>query len=167
MSATLYIFRHGEANQIGENGIETDDERPLTPKGKSVTVDACTGLRRLGVKGDLIWYSPLVRAAETAEIIRKELSIPQMEEQRGLAFIGEAEDLFLSLAKLPPELNLFLVGHQPQLGDWVARLAAGVSSGDVALSKSGVARVDLISQDAPPRGELRWMLTAKILRKIR
>jgi len=167
VSVTLYIFRHGEAYQLGENGIETDDERPLTPKGKSITADVCTGLRKLGVSGDLIWHSPLVRAVETAEIIRTELAIPQMEEKRGLAFIGEAEDLFNSLGQLPPDLDLFIVGHQPQLGDWVARLATGAGAGDVALSKSGVARVDLISQDVPPRGELRWMLTAKILRKLR
>jgi phosphohistidine phosphatase len=167
VSVTLYIFRHGEAYQIGERGIETDDERPLTPKGKSVTADVCAGLRKLGVSGDLIWHSPLVRAAETAEIIRTDLAVPQMEEKRGLAFVSDAEDLFLSLAKLPPDMNLFVVGHQPQLGDWVARLAAGASAGDISFSKSGVAKVDLISLDTPPRGELRWMLTAKILRKLR
>ena len=167
MSVTLYIFRHGEAYQIGENGIETDDERPLTPKGKSVTAEVCSGLKRIGVNGDLIWHSPLVRAVETAEIIGSQLSISRMEEQRGLAFISQAEDLFLSIAKLPPDLNLFIVGHQPQLGDWVARLTTGGSAGDIALSKSGVARIDLISVDVPPRGELRWMLTAKILRKLR
>jgi len=167
VAATLYIFRHGEAYQIGENGIETDDERPLTPKGKTTTIEVCKGLKNLKVGGDLIWHSPLIRAVETAEIIRTELAVPEMEEKRGLAFVSQSEELFLALAKLPPDLNLFIVGHQPQLGDWVARLISGASAGDIALSKSGVARVDLISPDVPPRGELRWMLTAKILRKLR
>lgn len=167
MSVTLYIFRHAEAYQVGENGIETDEERPLTSKGKSVTAEVCAGLRKLGISGDLIWHSPLVRAVETAEIIRGQLQIPHMEEKRGLAYVSEAEDLFLSLTKLPPGLNLFIVGHQPQLGDWVSRLATGSPNGDIALSKSGVARVDLITQETHPRGELRWMMTAKILRKLR
>jgi phosphohistidine phosphatase len=173
MSATLYFFRHGEAYQIGEKGIKTDEERPLTPKGSQVTTEVCAGLSALGITGTTLWHSPLVRAVETAEIIREELGIPNIKVQPGLAYENHAEPLFLSLTTLPPEAKIFLVGHQPQLGDWICRLITGCKEGDLALSKSGVARVDLKFEDSGrkpsvgPFGELRWMLTAKQLRRMR
>ncbi|MCG3198695.1 MAG: phosphohistidine phosphatase SixA [Candidatus Omnitrophica bacterium] len=163
----IYLFRHGEAHAVGERGIESDAERPLTPKGKELTQAVCHGLRALGVECDEIWHSPLVRAKQTAEIVRREFGLRKMVEQDGLAYLTEAEHLFLSLADIPSDKNLFLVGHQPQLGDWVVRLVSNARGGNVALSKSGVARIDLLRSPAgPPRGELKWMLNAKILRRL-
>jgi phosphohistidine phosphatase len=164
----LYFFRHAEAFDIGQEGIRTDTERHLTPKGQKVTVEVCEALRTLEVKGGLLWHSPLVRAKQTAEIILRNLDIKKAEEKDGLAYEEDEEDLFQSLLSLPRDTDLFLVGHQPSLGEWIARLiAGGPPVGGVEIAKSGVARVDLYPGGPAPRGELRWLMTAKQLRRLR
>ena len=162
----IYFFRHAEAYQIGEEGIQSDEERFLTPKGRKTTEKVCRGLICMGVTGGRMWYSPLVRARETAEIASVLLGISGSEVKGGLAHLEEDPPLFESLNDQDPNTNLFLVGHQPYLGDWIGRLAAGVTGARIELAKSGVARVDPVPSGATPRGELRWILTAKQLRKL-
>lgn len=162
----LYLFRHAEAFQIGEEGIKTDEERFLTPKGKKVTVDVCTGLKDLDVGFDEVWFSPLVRAKETADIIVEEMGVTRSKEKRGLAYTSDERELFAKLADHSVDQHLCLVGHQPTLGEWVSLLISGLV-GEVALSKSGVARIDVFPHSEPPRGELRWLLTAKQIRRLR
>lgn len=166
----LYFFRHGEAFQVGEEGIESDAERFLTPKGMKVTRQVCQALQSLDVSADEIWSSPWVRARQTAEIVAETLNGAPIILQDGLAHLRQMDKLFRSLVAWPPQKNLFLVGHQPYLGDWIARLTSGSKvSGNVTLSKSGVALVDLLPTLDPkaPMGDLKWLLTAKQLKKIR
>lgn len=167
MTRSIFFFRHGEAFQIGENNIRTDDERPLTPKGRSVTEEVCLALAKMDIKPDMIWHSPLVRAVETADIISRHTDCSILFEKSGLAWPDQEEDLFLELSRLKPNINLFVVGHQPDLGNWICRLATGINHGDIALSKSGVARVDILTQGPPARGELRWLMTARQLRRCK
>ena len=162
---SLYLFRHGDSHPVGEEGIGTDEERTLTPRGITETREACEGLVRLGVKGDEIWSSPLLRARQTADILAQVLGIERIEVRSGLALPEEMGDLFTALSEVPPDRNLFLVGHQPYLGDWVSLLVSGTSEGEVAISKSGVARIELSAGRKPPRGELRWLLTPNLLRR--
>lgn len=163
---SLYIFRHAEAFQIGEiEGLHDDFDRPLTPKGKSVTVEVCKGLKRLDVFCDRIWHSPLLRAVETARIIAREMNCGVVEEKEGLGDSPNGEELFRSLSSIDPKENLFVVGHQPDLGEWVARLATGAKA-EVSLSKSGVACLDLTWGASPPRAMLRWLMRDKHLRMI-
>jgi phosphohistidine phosphatase len=163
----VYLFRHGEAFQIGEQGIKRDAERPLTLKGRKVTEEVCKGLENLGVKVDAVWYSPLVRARETAEILIEMFGVKKTEEKAGLADSDEEEDLFQELGKVHPNSELVLVGHQPMLGEWVSRLLAGTPCGQVDLGKSGVACMELMAGHHPPRGTLLWLMTAKQLRKLK
>lgn len=165
MTISIFFFRHGEAFQIGEKDIRTDEERPLTPRGKSTTEEVCTTLARMNIQPGLIWTSPLVRALETAEIISQQLECTNLIEKVGLAYANEEDALFLEMSNLKPDTTLFVVGHQPTLGNWICHLTTGMRHGDIALSKSGVARIDLLSQGPPARGELRWLMTAKQLRR--
>jgi phosphohistidine phosphatase len=164
---SLYFFRHGEAFQMGEEGLKSDEERFLTPKGIKVTKQVCQALQTMEVQGDLILTSPLVRARQTADIVSEVLEIPALQVEEGLAYEDAMEDLYLSLSDRAYGKDVFLVGHQPHLGDWVARLVGGTQSGLVQLSKSGVARVDLLSSPGQvPIGELRWLMTAKQLKQM-
>src|SRR5690348_11348801 len=70
----LYIMRHGIAVARGAEGFSDDSKRPLTPEGKDKLRDVAKGLKRFGVELDWIVSSPLVRAAETADIVAATLN---------------------------------------------------------------------------------------------
>ena len=164
---SVFLFRHGEAFQLGEKqGIHSDFDRPLTPKGVEITREVCRGLRALGISCDRIWHSPLVRAVETARIISEEMETPVLEPKEGLAGGEQEEALYQSLRNHDPLLSLFLVGHQPYLGEWTERLVTGESAGGISISKSGVACLEMLPHTSSPRAELRWLLRAKHLRII-
>ena len=160
---SIYLFRHAEAHPYGTEGIGSDEERYLTEYGKEMTRWVCRGLIRLGVQCDEIWHSPLVRAVETAEIVSAEMKCGKLVCEQGLADEEEMEDLFESLGKLDREKDVFLVGHQPYLGEWLGLLLSGEEGCDVSVSKSGVARLDPIEGCIPPRAELKWLMRGKHL----
>ena len=66
----LYIVRHGIAVPHGTPGVAEDD-RPLTDKGIRKTKEGATGLRKLGFVPEIILCSPLPRARQTAELLRR------------------------------------------------------------------------------------------------
>ena len=63
----LYILRHAAAEAAASSG--DDGARKLTDRSKEKMRGAAAGLRAMGLKFDAILTSPLVRAAETAEIV--------------------------------------------------------------------------------------------------
>src|SRR5262249_10956718 len=67
----LYLIRHADAVALGENNVQTDEDRPLTSVGEQQAKALATGLQRKGVALQLILTSPLLRARQTAEGIRK------------------------------------------------------------------------------------------------
>src|SRR5437763_13097636 len=62
----LYFLRHGEADW--PDWKKSDDERPLTKRGKKEMHEIAAFLVRLKVRPNLILTSPLPRASQTAEI---------------------------------------------------------------------------------------------------
>src|SRR6266481_7389445 len=85
----LYFLRHGEAQW--PDWKKSDDERPLTKRGKKEMHEVAAFLRRLKVQPDLILTSPLPRAAQTAEIAAQHLEVKCREEQRLAPGFGAAE----------------------------------------------------------------------------
>lgn len=65
----LYLIRHGIAAERGT--YPKDEERPLTEKGRAKTQKVAQRLYALGLRFDFILTSPLVRARQTAEILKK------------------------------------------------------------------------------------------------
>ena len=67
-SHLLYLVRHGLAAEQGPE-FANDDDRPLTSGGIERLRAQVLGLRELDVRIDRVLTSPLVRAAQTAEIL--------------------------------------------------------------------------------------------------
>src|SRR5262245_952111 len=63
----LYLIRHAEAVQVGVNGINKDEDRPLTEKGRQQCRALALALRQVGVRMERLLTSPLVRARQTAD----------------------------------------------------------------------------------------------------
>ncbi len=116
----VLVMRHGKSSW--ENPRWSDLERPLLRKGKRRTKKIGRFLKAQGIRPDLIVTSPARRAKETAMIMREILgeTIPVREES--VIYFGTGEDLFDVLSGLPETADtVLLVGHNPDLTDWVNR----------------------------------------------
>jgi len=161
----LYLVRHGVAEERGDAWPD-DTKRPLTAEGMSRMRKAARGLARLGVGLDVVFTSPLVRARQTAEILAGELEPrPPLVTIDSLAPDASYAALAADLEKHARKPRIGLVGHEPAIGELAARLIGSRHS--IEFKKGAICRIDVA--DLPPAGpgDLRWLLTPKILRSLR
>ena len=78
----IYFVRHGETVWNVENKICGATDSPLTQKGHDQAVETAKNILSLGISADLILYSPLSRAKDTAMHISEILGVPAQEEPR-------------------------------------------------------------------------------------
>ena len=157
----LFILRHGEAgNRM--TVVEKDSERPLTPEGRTEMQKIAKSLKAIGLQTDRIYTSPLRRARETAEIAAKILEIPTLEEWDELKPDGSKTGLYRKLARLEQNLRPILVGHEPYLTSMIGEII-GTTNAKIVLKKGGVGKVRITSFNPRISGELRWLLTPKII----
>ena len=117
----LYLMRHAEA--LVTNGkIRSDEERPLSTRGRAQARSIGDQLRRRGHPLSQILSSPLLRTRETAAIISEVFGLP-VETTPHLAPSGTVLRLSLILPKKSLDAGVLLVGHQPDVGMLAASLA--------------------------------------------
>jgi phosphohistidine phosphatase len=158
------LFRHGPAVASGTKGVSEAD-RPLTPEGRTKTLQAAKGLKALDLDIDAIFTSPLPRALQTAEIVADVLRLPAPEVLDELSPGGSARRLLEGLRKLDAKTPL-LVGHEPLLSTAVSLAVSGGEAGSFELKKAGLAWVELDDASARARGVLKLLLTGSALRKL-
>jgi phosphohistidine phosphatase len=161
----LYLVRHGLAEERGEMWPD-DSKRPLTEEGMSQMRKATRGLARLGVVLDVVLTSPLVRARQTADLLAAGLEPrPSVVNVESLTPDGTYAAVVTDLEKHARKNRIGLVGHEPAIGELAARLIG--SRHPIAFKKGAVCRIDV--DDIPPGGpgDLRWLLTPKILRSLK
>lgn len=153
----LYLIRHAEAVP-GDDPAYQDEERPLTAAGRAAAKTLGKQLADHNIRFDAILTSPLVRARETTDEL-----VAGMGAAAAPVEIVEQLEPGRKPRKLDRELikrdgqSIALVGHQPDLGDYAARLI-GSEKKSIKLDKPGVA---CVSCDDPPGkacGELVWLL---------
>lgn len=144
----VYLIRHGLAGEKGT--YDNDEQRPLTAKGHRKTTQVAQSLVNRGLKFDLILTSPLVRAAQTADILQQ---VGLSKKIKTVAFLKPdaaiAEWLkWLEQDRLKhPQAKIALVGHQPDLGNWAEMLLWGAIKNQIIIKKAGV-----IGFKIPPTG---------------
>ena len=120
----LYVLRHGDSPSLAEAGVSTDAERPLSEKGRQDIRAMGAYLRNQGVSPQLILTSPLLRAQQTAsevsQILAPELKAKILDALQNNARAEVLHQLVMEKARNHPEI--LTVGHQPQLGEWIAYL---------------------------------------------
>ncbi len=120
----IYIFRHGEAEDIGKNGVYIDEARRLTEKGKLDAQKMGAYLKAKQHKVDMLLHSPLVRAVQTAEILAAELgcekkSVNELSTDFGMRTYMEV------LGNHKSVQSLGIVAHQPTLTKVISTLISG------------------------------------------
>jgi phosphohistidine phosphatase len=163
----LYILRHGEAEDASAEG--GDDARRLTASGRERMREIAAGMRSVGLRFDAILTSPLARASETAEMVAGayENDPPPQVVPALSAGVSPSETL-AALARFGRLESVMIVGHEPQLSGLVSILLSGSSDAvRIRLKKGGCVAMDFPNRLERGKGELRWMMTPRQLRKIR
>ncbi len=164
----LYILRHGQAGKrlVAEN---KDFERALTVTGEEEVKKIADALYDLDLKLDFIAASPLARTRQTAEIIVKKLKVKEEKFELWDELKPEANKLALyaKLAQFKIGSSVMMVGHEPYLSSMIRDLVFdGQGCGRIILKKAGLAKVDMISLRPRAKGELRWLLTPRHLKRL-
>lgn len=117
-------------------------------------------LSTLDLRVERLLTSPLLRARQTAEIVARGLSIPDMPsvDQRLSPGFGVKE--LAGILRDHGNLRvLMLVGHEP---DFSTLISACIGGGSVEVKKGSLARVD-IDSPASLRGRLAWLVPPRLL----
>lgn len=149
----LYLIRHGTAIQRCDEVREED--RWLTPAGRDEFRANARRLAKKGLVPDAIVTSPLVRAVQTADILAEVLDFGgEIRVSQELAPGFCVEGLFRLAAACGAPRSLAVVGHEPALGEVLARL---LERDDVLPLKKGAIvalKLDLAGSGTPAR--FRW-----------
>jgi phosphohistidine phosphatase len=161
----IYLVRHGLAEERGDAWPD-DAKRPLTDEGMARMRKSMRGLSRLGVSFDVVLTSPLVRAKQTAEIVAGGVSPrPSIVTADSLSPAGGFAAIVADLEKHARKTRIALVGHEPGIGELAARLIG--SRHAIEFKKGAVCRIDLETLPPSGPGDLRWLLTPRIMRGIK
>jgi phosphohistidine phosphatase len=164
----LYLLRHGEAGTRAPTAAK-DTERGLSAAGKEELVEVAQGMLGLGLRFDLVATSPLRRAEETALLVNKMMKRrEEVEEWQELKPEGSKDAFYRRLAKLGPASTVLCVGHEPYLTTAIGEIISGEKAPgpEILLRKAGLARVTVTRFVPKIGGELRWLMTPKLIRRM-
>jgi len=163
----LLVVRHAIAEDKEAFAAAGRDDalRPLTAEGVRKMRQAARGLREVVSAIDVVVASPYTRANETAEIIRREYEIEQIETAQVLEPDTELNDVVVWLSRYDRGA-VAIVGHEPQLGRLVTYLIAGSDQPRVDLKKGGACLIRFEGKPEAGAGRLTWALPPKVLRGL-
>jgi phosphohistidine phosphatase len=163
----IYLLRHGDAADRLTGGYPRDEDRPLTPAGRTEARDAARALARLGEVPDLVLTSSLVRAAQTAALVAEELRLARDPVVcDALAPGGSCEAIVAALLAAGHPASALLVGHMPDLGELAGWLVWGQPDTALTFRTGGLCRITTLDRPVPGTGDLRWLLAPKVLRRL-
>lgn len=160
----LYIVRHAWAGHFGDPDWPDDRQRPLTDEGRKRFARVVCKLQERGFSPQVIATSPLVRCRQTAEIVAEGVcGNPEIVERHELVPGSDlAGILDWTTRSAGVDDEVAWVGHAPDVGRLTSALI-GDSRGFIRFAKGAVAAVRFPGQAAVGEGELRWLVTAKML----
>ena len=158
----LYLMRHANAGLSRVNPL-LDSKRALIKEGKEQCVLMARLMSALNVQIDVIVSSPLKRALQTAQFVGTELGFDGKVEISPALALGGAYPAFQDLmAKYADREGVLMVGHNPNLFQFLGRLVTGNGGANLRMRKGAVARVDLDRH--PP--QLQWLIDPRTARSI-
>lgn len=164
---TVVLIRHAIAedrDEFARTG-KSDDLRPLTDKGIKRMQKAARGLRRVVPELDRLFSSPLVRARQTAEIVREAFDGPEVEPLEAAA-TGDGNELLDMLRATEPGTKIAVVGHEPISGKWTGWLLTGAAAEFVAYKKGEACALWFAGAVRPGAADLLWKIRPRQLRQL-
>ena len=158
----LYLMRHANAGMIRENPV-LDTKRGLVKEGKDQCMLMARVLAALKAPIDVIVSSSLKRARQTAQLVGTELGYDaQVEVSPALGLNASYADFQNLLAKYADCEGILVVGHNPNVFQFLGRMITGNGGAAIRMRKGSIARIDM--QRHPPR--LQWLLDPRTARLI-
>jgi phosphohistidine phosphatase len=158
----LYLMRHANAGVFRGNPV-LDAKRSLVKEGKEQCVLMARVLSALKAQVDLIVSSPLKRCLQTAQFIGTEIGYDaKVEVSPSLAPDGKYSDFQNMLAKCSNREGVLVVGHNPNVFQFLGHLITGNGDAAIRMRKASIARVDLDRH--PPR--LQWLIDPRSARAL-
>lgn len=116
---TIYIIRHAKSSWKDIN--ISDMDRPLKKRGRSDSKEIATKLLEEGVKPDVIYTSPALRAYDTAKVFTKYMKLSENDIQvMDKLYLPDFGTLLKTVLYLNNDLNcVFIFGHEPSLSTFV------------------------------------------------
>ncbi len=154
----IVFLRHGKAEPLSD--AQPDIARELTSLGQKKMKQAARGLANcLFPEGKiLIWTSPATRARQTAQLLKDEFGKRAGVRVVDAVASGTLEELKSEWSGLPEDAILFIVGHEPMLGEWVKALCGA----QVSLRPASAASVVFDG----PTGLLDWFMRVSVMARL-
>jgi phosphohistidine phosphatase len=173
-SLDLYFLRHGLAGQHGDPKYKDDSLRPLTEQGRIKMQRVALGMQALGLKFDVVFSSPYLRALQTAETVIQVYKLKRkiLHLTDNLLPPASIEKLLQEVQKVvtgttfsrknkKPCLSLLFVGHEPHLTEMISDLMKSEKHLPIDLKKGGLCCLSI----SPPlikgtSAAFNWLLTS-------
>ena len=156
-----------------------DVKRPLDKEGKRHCLHLAYVLNALQINFDLVVSSPLKRSLQTAQLVGTETGFEaKLLISSALAPAANYEQFQRLLRECAPYENVLVVGHSPNLTQFLGQLVAGASAADadgdteggaemaertrIRLRKGSMARLSL--QRGP--ATLQWLLDPRTVKAL-
>jgi len=160
----LLLVRHAQAGERDPAEWPDDRSRPITARGRKIQARVARALGEMGLTPDAIVTSPWTRAAETADVLARELDLtapPIVSE--ALAAEPDPARLDADIGERGEHGVEAAVGHSPWVEEWAGILLTGTPDGlPIDFPKSGVL-VLALDRVAPRAATLRAFLRPKLL----
>ena len=155
----LYFLRHAAALDGPDDAL-----RPLSPEGRLQARKLARFLKRSGIRFDLAFTSPLVRARQTMDLVLPITNAAQpLKPQIASALLNETSAAQFAnwLARLPRTADhVLMVGHEPTLSERVRWMLGLLNEEALELRKGAIA---CIRTEDLRSGSLKFLITPKIL----
>lgn len=162
----LMVMRHAKSDWGA--GVAGDHDRPLADRGVKAAQRMGRFLAAVGAAPDLVLSSPAVRARATVELAAEAGGWSAPIEIVERFYGGGWRDVIDGVAgSVSGASRLLIAGHEPTWSDLVSQLTGG---GGLKMPTGAVACVDLgergWSDIGQGTGELRWLVTPKLLKPL-
>jgi len=167
----LLFVRHAiaEKREDWNHSNLSDFFRPITRRGIIRFTDVALGLSLFVPKIDLILSSHFTRAVQTAEILHAQFSEAHLEYSKLLnpetpinQFLKFIKSEIQNPRSQEPDFTIAIVGHQPELTQFISMLLINKKDINLRLKKGGAALVSITQADVR-RPELRWLMSGRQL----
>jgi phosphohistidine phosphatase len=158
----LYLMRHANAGLRRDNPL-LDTRRGLIKEGKEQCMLMARVLGAFKVQVDVIVSSPLKRALQTAQFVGTEMGYEaKVEISPALGLEATYADFQQLLAKYAHREGVLMVGHNPNVFQFLGKLITGNGGASIRMRKGSIARIDLDRH--PP--QLQWIIDPRMARAL-
>ena len=158
---TLFVIRHtlAEERHIFAQTGQSDELRPITSRGVERMKKILNFLKKDEDHINTVLQSPLLRCQQTGNVIKKYYPNANYLNSDNLRPNFSAKKLYREIQDFDIS-TMAIVGHEPDLGQFISWLLFGQATERFPIKKGGIARLCLYKDG---RCFLKWFLKPKLI----